>query len=218
MSPVKFWIIMGAVIVIGIVLDQVTKVIVQNNLTHDDKISIIGDWVYFTYAQNWGASFGMLDSWKYKNVLFFAITVIGIPVFAYLLAKRRNERILGSIGLALMISGAIGNAIDRFMYSTSFYDGYVRDFIGVKHFAIFNVADSCMCVGIALLLISMLFLDKDRPFGTTEKESSEEEKEKLIAQKKKEEEDDVNKIVGFIEEYKTYSEKESQSAVEKQER
>lgn len=64
---------------------------------------------------------------------------------------------LGSVGLAMMISGALGNAIDRFMYSTGFYDGYVRDFIGVKYFAIFNVADSCMCVGIAILLISMLF-------------------------------------------------------------
>lgn len=196
MSALKFWLIMGAVAVAGLILDQVTKYVVQTNLTQDDKIPVIGDFVYFTYAKNWGASFGMLKDWEYRNVVFFIITLIGVPAFGYLLGKRRGDHMLGSVGLAMMISGALGNAIDRFMYSTGFYDGYVRDFIGVKYFAIFNVADSCMCVGIAILLISMLFFDKERPFNNAEAKA---EERAAAAEKRKREK--IDETLGLLESY-----------------
>lgn len=190
----KFWAIMIAIIALGLVIDQITKVIVANTLTLDDRIYLIGDFVYLTYAKNWGASFGMLRDWEYRNIVFFIITLIGVPVFIWFLGKRREDHMLGSVGFALMISGALGNAIDRFIFASTFYDGYVRDFIGVKYFAIFNVADSCMCVGIALLFISMLFLDKDSAFGKKDKATIEKE----INDKKS---DSMKKTSEMIDEY-----------------
>lgn len=160
-SKTKFWILIGAVFVATLVLDQVTKNICQTQIGEGETVPFLGKFMYFIYIKNYGASFGMLSNWEYRNVLFFIFTLIGIPAFIYLLFRRRNASLWGSIGLSLMISGTLGNAIDRAVFSTNFFDGYVRDFICVPWFATFNIADSCMCVGVAMVILAMLFFDSD---------------------------------------------------------
>ncbi|MEG1923458.1 MAG: signal peptidase II, partial [Clostridia bacterium] len=164
-KKLKFWLIMAGIVVVGIATDQITKAVVAANIYEGEQIKLIGDWLYFTYVKNPGASFGLLGKWEYANILFFCTSIIGIPLFVYLLYIRRKDNIVGSVGFAMMISGSIGNAIDRIIFARTFFDGYVRDFIGVEFFAVFNIADSCMCIGVALLVISMLFLDKEHFFN-----------------------------------------------------
>ena len=170
-NPKKFWIIMFAVFAAGIILDQATKLYFENFVEERSRIPIIGEYFYLTFVKNNGASFGMLADNPHKNIVFFIITLIGVPAFCYILYSRRGSGLFGSIGLALVISGAFGNAIDRFKYSVEFYDGYVRDFIAVKGFAVFNIADSCMCVGVAMLAVALLFLDDDALFRKKEQAS-----------------------------------------------
>lgn len=160
-----FYIIVGAVFIATLILDQVTKYICEHYIGENKVVPFLGNFMYFIFVKNYGASFGMLANWEYKNILFFLFTIIGVPVFIYILFLRRKQSMWGTLGMTLLLSGTIGNAIDRAMYSTGFFNGYVRDFICVPWFATFNIADSCMCVGIAMVILSMLFFDTDAIFG-----------------------------------------------------
>ena len=160
-----FYIIVGAVFIATLILDQVTKYICEHYIGENKVVPFLGNFMYFIFVKNYGASFGMLANWEYKNILFFLFTIIGVPVFINILFLRRKQSMWGTLGMTLLLSGTIGNAIDRAMYSTGFFNGYVRDFICVPWFATFNIADSCMCVGIAMVILSMLFFDTDAIFG-----------------------------------------------------
>ena len=98
---------------------------------------------------------------------FIIITTIAIAVFIYVLYKYRNKNVVGRIALALVIGGAIGNLVDRI------FIGRVRDFIqivyfgldipllGGETFAVFNIADACLVIGIILFAVFIVFLDKE---------------------------------------------------------
>ncbi|MDD4291592.1 MAG: signal peptidase II [Clostridia bacterium] len=171
-KDIIFYVIIGAVIALSIVADQVTKTFFANLLGANGEIRVLGDFVKFDYVKNYGASFGMFSG---NNLLFFIMTVVGIPVFLLLIYISRKEKLIGCIGLALMVGGAIGNAIDRFMYSGEgeFFSGYVRDFVSVKYFAVFNVADACMCVGVALYILCLLFFNSDSLYKTSKNKKAE---------------------------------------------
>jgi signal peptidase II len=157
----QFWLLYTGVIVFAIFCDQLTKFLLEAPLANHRVIPILGDWLTLYWVINNGASFGMFQN---RSWLFFILTVVGLPLFIVLLNYSRKRSVVGQIGYSFVTGGAIGNAIDRFMYADTFFDGGVRDFISVDGFAVFNVADSFLVVGVILSCLALLFLDHDSIF------------------------------------------------------
>jgi signal peptidase II len=147
-----------------IVLDAVTKWLVMQRLDLHDSVPLIPDFFQLVHVRNTGAAFGIGANTESALMPFLlnagAITVFCVVV-AYAFRAAVSDRLL-QVGLHLILGGAIGNLIDRFRF------GYVVDFldffVGDHHWPAFNVADSAICVGIALLFLDM----KRRPEETVE--------------------------------------------------
>ncbi len=133
----------------GIVLDQLTKLLAVRFLLPIDTCPIINDVLHLTYAENRGAAFGILADNRW---VFLIISTVAILAMAFYLFSGLSEGRLWGISLAMIISGGIGNMIDRVAL------GYVVDFIDFRliNFAIFNGADSFVCVGAGLLMLSLV--------------------------------------------------------------
>ena len=157
----RFLIISSLIFIIGIVVDQLTKIWASQALANT-SLNVLGSWLKLIYVENTGSSFGML---KGQNVLFFIVTLLGFPLFSYLWWESRNRSFFSAYGFALVLSGTIGNAIDRAFLGDGFFNGAVRDFISVQNFAVFNVADSLLVVGVAMAALGILFFDNDAIFS-----------------------------------------------------
>ena len=130
-------------ILISIVgLDQVTKYLIQRSFALGDSLPLISGVLHITYHRNTGAAFGLFVG----NTLFLAaLSVIFIVVTARYLMRRPKDAPL-AWALTLILSGAVGNVIDRLRL------GYVVDFIDFRVWPIFNVADSAITCGVVLIL------------------------------------------------------------------
>lgn len=134
-----------AIILALFVLDRVTKAWVLDSL-YGRSVAVLS-WFRLTYAENTGVAFGMFRD---SNLFFLVFGVALVAVLLYL--RRRIERhgALAATGLALVLGGALGNIYDRIAF------GYVVDFFDFSFFpAVFNVADSGITVGAALLALGM---------------------------------------------------------------
>ncbi len=145
-----------------LVLDQLSKYYFEQRLAEYETIPLIEPVLNFTLAYNRGAAFSLLANQSGWQKWFFVLLGSAVAVFllAYLRQVPRQAYAL-SVGLGLILGGAVGNVIDRLLY------GHVIDFIHVHygdvwHYPIFNVADMGICVGMALVLIDVLFLEKKR--------------------------------------------------------
>ena len=134
-------------IIIGSIwLDQLTKWLAVTLLQGNPSVPIIPEVFQLTYLENPGAAFGMLQNNRW---VFLIISTIGIlAVLFYLLIKRPTSKLL-CLSLSFIVGGGIGNMIDRVLL------GYVVDFFDfcLINFAIFNVADSFVCVGAGILAL-----------------------------------------------------------------
>lgn len=197
----KYIITSAIVFVLGIVLDQVTKVIAHDLLSNANSVEVLGSWLTLTYVENSGSSFGMF---KGMSVMFFVITLIGLPFFCFLWWRSKNRSIVSKIGYTFILSGTVGNAIDRFALGDGFFNGAVRDFISVKGFAVFNVADSLLTVGVAFAILGLLFFDFDALFdfhkkaeskeGNIEQYAPENEQESAVSSMKHNEKEDAEQF------------------------
>ena len=147
-------------------LDQVTKVLVYDKLlggVTGNSVPVIGKFLQFSSVLNRGAAFGMGDS-QASDIVFFVVTVVGIPMFVYLLLRSRTRSVLSQIAFAFIIGGTIGNAIDRGFYQTqgTFFSGGVRDFISFSIFPpVFNVADLFLTGGVFMAIAAIVWFDPD---------------------------------------------------------
>lgn len=148
--------------VVVIVIDQWTKWLAQTKLAFHEPIAVIEPVLNWTLAYNYGAAFSFLaDAGGWQKWFFAALAVMmSLFLIVYLIKVPRQAKLL-SIGLALMLGGAIGNLIDRLMLDK------VVDFIHVHyadiwHFPIFNIADIGISLGVAIIVIDMLFLESKR--------------------------------------------------------
>jgi signal peptidase II len=142
-----------------IALDQWTKALVVANLSpagSKNPISLIGEYLVIYYVQNKGAAFSMFFS---DSAILAVLISIAIVVVAYLYLRMLNRGpLIYKVVFGLIIGGAASNLLDRAHYS-----GYVVDFISFRipqlnyAFAIFNIADACISVGVCLLFILILF-------------------------------------------------------------
>ena len=136
--------------IIFIIIDQVSKIIVVNNLTNNKSIEVIKSFFYLTYTNNKGAAFSILTG---RRILLILVALVVIGVLIYYVRKNKIEGKVNKIALSLVIGGSIGNLIDRILR------GAVVDFIDVKifgyNFPIFNLADTFIVIGVFLLIIEM---------------------------------------------------------------
>lgn len=146
------WLWLSCVVV---VLDQITKQIADNNLQFRNPVEIIPGFFNLALIYNEGAAFSFLSqSGGWQRWFFMAVSsVISIALIIWLRQIEQNKRILAT-GVALILGGAIGNLIDRTIY------GYVIDFIQVYYssyyFPAFNIADSAISMGAALLILDII--------------------------------------------------------------
>ncbi|MCD1025146.1 signal peptidase II [Enterococcus sp. SMC-9] len=139
--------------VLLIVVDQLVKGWIVANIALGTSMPIIKNVFSLTYFQNTGAAWSMLEG----QMIFFAlVTIVAVGACSYLLYKNRNGVKLYSLGLSLVLAGALGNFIDR-MRLGYVVDMFQTDFVS---FPIFNVADSCLVVGVILIFIYILFEER----------------------------------------------------------
>lgn len=141
------------IIIISIVSDQLTKFWAMDVLKNGDSIKIIGNFLRFTYAENKGAAFSILQN---QRTFFLVITLVMLVFLGYIYFKTKNITKLSKLSIAMIAGGALGNFIDRFRL------GYVVDFIDVRfgefyNFPVFNIADSFVVCGTILMIILILF-------------------------------------------------------------
>ncbi len=144
-------------IIVGVVaLDQLTKWLTVVYLDYQESFPLWQDVLHLTHHRNEGAAFGMLSNQRWVFMLVSTVAIIGLLIY---LIRFRSKNMWINIPLAMIIGGGIGNMIDRFAL------GYVIDFIDFTliDFAIFNVADSFVTVG-AFVLMGYLIIDSVREF------------------------------------------------------
>ncbi len=150
-------IIAVVLILVGVGLDQLSKWLVVSNMELHESIEIIPGVLRFTYIQNDGAAFGSLDDARWVFMILSTVAIVGILVYMF---WRKPENKLMLAALSLVVSGGIGNMIDRVAL------GYVIDFIDFCAFPeiwmwVFNIADSFVCIGAGMLML-WLILDMIR--------------------------------------------------------
>ena len=144
--------IMALLMAFCIALDQISKVLIVRNLEFIEEkgsITLIKRLINLTYTENRGAAFGILDDHRWIFMTVSVIAIVGIAVYLFGFCK---ENWLFQLGLTLIVSGGIGNMIDRIAL------GYVIDMLefDFMEFAIFNLADSFICVGAGLVILMLI--------------------------------------------------------------
>jgi len=144
------WLGLSALI---IVLDQLSKAWISNHFAYGESLPVLGVF-NLVLAHNTGAAFSMLnDAGGWQRWLFSAIAVIASVWIVWLLRNHQQQKLF-CLALAMILGGALGNLIDRIAY------GYVVDFLDFHwdshHFPAFNVADSAITCGAALMLLDSL--------------------------------------------------------------
>ena len=138
--------------------DQLSKIWIRNALGLGQQSDFVPGWIHFEHVHNYGAAWGAFAGQKWLLIVFTAVVVVGMLVFAREVVKRGR---ITALGFGLILGGALGNLLDRI------WQGYVTDFldldtpIGIlQTFPVFNVADSCLTVGVILLIGASLFAPK----------------------------------------------------------
>ena len=153
------YIIIGLIVLGLIGLDQITKVWATAALSGGRDIPIWNGVFHLQYVKNTGAAFGMLGGKQVFLIVITTLIIIGMLVYYRKLPKTFWGN-WSKVSFVLIISGAIGNLIDRVFLN------YVRDFLYFKliNFPVFNVSDILVVVGVCLLVIAMIFgeLEEER--------------------------------------------------------
>lgn len=139
------------IIAILIGLDQLSKYWVLNYLQEIGSIPVIQNVFHLTYVENRGAAFGMFQN----NQMIFVVVAIVASIFGLYYLHTKKMHLIGKVGIMLIISGAIGNLIDRVRL------GFVVDYFDFRIIweYVFNVADVFVVVGTAMLCIYILFFE-----------------------------------------------------------
>lgn len=154
----KPWSLFSAIAIIGIIIDQGTKIAIDRSMQLFDSVRIIENFFHITYVRNRGAAFSFLSDASWRLPFFIVISIIAALVILVAFRKLRDDQRLAHMSLAMIFSGAVGNLIDRVRL------GEVIDFLDVHwyrhHWPAFNVADSLICVGVILLAVDMVLEEK----------------------------------------------------------
>jgi len=151
-----FWVLIGAITIPIIVLDQATKLFVKAHMELYESIAVVRNYLDITYTLNPGAAFSMLANAPLWVRRAFLMTLASSAIVVLLVLIYRSARVsVTSIAYALIAGGATGNLIDRA------FRGQVIDFVRAHYYdlnyPIFNVADSAISIGVTLLIVMTIF-------------------------------------------------------------
>jgi len=157
----KYWVLL--IFCLGIfLLDQWTKSMVVQKLPLYQRVEVIQGFFNVTHVRNTGGAFGIFGGEKggVGSVLFVIVSLLAIGAIIFLFIKIREDEKILALSFSLVLSGAIGNLIDRLRI------GEVVDFldfhVAAYHWPAFNVADSAICIGIGLMALELLKRDHKR--------------------------------------------------------
>ncbi len=148
--------------ILVVFIDQFSKLWIKNNLPHWETWNILGSFLRFTHVKNPGIAFG-ISVGQFSIIVVF-LSIIATLFIAYLHWQERNNHPLISIGLGLILGGAIGNLIDRSsIFFVQNYEGVI-DFIDIGSSSFrwytFNIADSAVTIGMIFYLMHSFFTTK----------------------------------------------------------
>lgn len=157
------YLILAIVSVIVLILDQASKIYIDRTMDLHSSITVVENFFNITYLRNRGAAFSFLADFRFRLPFFILVSLIAVVVIIAVFRKLRSDQRLSAVALSLILSGAIGNLIDRVRL------GEVIDFIYVHwyehYWPAFNIADSAICVGVFLLAIDMFLADQRQKTG-----------------------------------------------------
>jgi signal peptidase II len=147
------WIALAAVALAAAGADQLTKHIVTSRLRLDEQVHVVGPlWIH--HVQNSGIAFGLFASATPVVILLTGIAVTWMLVF---FARSGARHPVLPVALGLVMGGSVSNLVDRVRL------GHVTDFLDLRFWPAFNLADSFICIGVAILLVALLGIDRERP-------------------------------------------------------
>lgn len=139
-----------------VALDQLTKAMVRTSVPLYGSVAVVPGFVDLTHVRNTGAAFGILNAvdFPFKAVVIALIQTAALVAVGLYAASLAHHQLVARTGLALIVGGAAGNLLDRIL------EGSVVDFVDVywrtHHFWAFNVADSAITIGVAVMIVDML--------------------------------------------------------------
>ncbi len=136
------------IIVFVFALDRISKNLVVSSLALGESWDILEGIFSFTYVQNRGAAFSILQG---QRTFFLIITVLVVTIMLFAYFKNFQGMLVPTVAIGLICGGALGNFFDRLVY------GYVVDFLDFYFFPVFNIADSAIVVGVFFLFVHMFF-------------------------------------------------------------
>ena len=159
----KYWVLL--IFCFGIlVLDQWTKSLIIQKLLLYQKVEVIQGFFNILHVRNTGGAFGIFggDKGGLGSILFVVVSLVAIGVIVILFIRIKEDEKTLALSFSLILSGAIGNLIDRLRYGEviDFLDFYLSS----THWPTFNVADSAICIGIGLMALELL--KRDHKEGT----------------------------------------------------
>ena len=158
----KYWILLIVFLVV-IALDQSTKLMIQQTLPLHKTVEIIPGFFNLIHVRNTGGAFGIFGGEKgpVGSVLFVVASLIAVGILVVLFLRVKEHEKTLAFSLALLLSGATGNLLDRLSY------GEVIDFldfhVSLYHWPAFNVADSAISIGIGLMALELLIKENKKP-------------------------------------------------------
>jgi signal peptidase II len=145
------WLGLAAVAVASVGADQLTKAIVSSQLGLNDSVHVIGP-LWIRHVQNSGIAFGLFAS---ATSFVIVLTAGAVAWMLYFFARSGSRHPVLPVALGLVIGGSVSNLIDRVRL------GHVTDFLDLKFWPAFNLADSFIVVGVAILLLALVVTDRN---------------------------------------------------------
>jgi signal peptidase II len=144
---------LGGVAVVAVAVDQLVKELSTKQLTEGEPVRILGGLIHLSLLRNSGAAFSLGSGYTWIFPLVTVAVVAWIVVMA-----RRLRSVPWGLALGLVLGGALGNLGDRLFRAPGFLHGHVVDMISVfgpygQYFAVFNIADACLSVGVVLAVL-----------------------------------------------------------------
>jgi signal peptidase II len=155
-AGVSEWLSLAAVAGAAVVADQLTKHIVSSQLALDDEVKVVGP-LSIHHVQNSGIAFGLFAS---ATAAVIVLTTIAVGWMLFFFARSGSRHPVLPVALGLVIGGSVSNLIDRVRL------GRVTDFLDLEYWPAFNLADSFIVVGVAILLFALLAADRPARSGS----------------------------------------------------
>lgn len=145
----------GSIIGMVLALDQFTKHLVEKHMRMYEVVPVIRGFFNLTRVRNKGAAFSLLSTAPdgFRSAFFISVSLVAVTVIA-LMIRKANDRLL-VVSFSLIAAGAVGNLVDRVRFGEVV--DFIQWYVGTWYWPSFNVADSAITVGVALLVIDMVF-------------------------------------------------------------